>query len=65
MRRLPAPSDPTKTTIVTKNYLNSKTDKVVRLIAQEVDDHFNSLEIAFKYLVERINLFERSFKCFV
>lgn len=36
MRRLPAPSDPTKTTIVINNLLISKTDKVVCLIAQGV-----------------------------
>lgn len=36
MRKLPAPSDPTKTTIVINNLLISKTTKVVRLIAQEV-----------------------------
>lgn len=36
MRRLPVPSDPTKNNIVTNNFLNSKTDKVLRLIAQEV-----------------------------
>ena len=36
MRRLPVPSDSTKTNIVTNNLFISKTGKVVRLIAQEV-----------------------------
>lgn len=36
MRRLPAPSDSTKTHIIINNLLISKTDKVLRLIAQGV-----------------------------